>query len=223
MAVTRATFASMDEFAAWAAQKLVPRYFKASDYSGGTFTGYRDTGKTEPLWTFSTGFAPDMKAYRSATSYRQVNGTSLASDGFPQAAWLCANGVILDIGYRQMAAIITKTSTGETAAIIGGDQYTATSSGANITWLTGNSTDAAVYCTAYGDDTSITEAHSWIAHPANQTALCPFQTDAPLGSTSFTPYAYYMPFGQFYGLGHGKFTAAGKTYITNGHWAILDG
>ena len=58
---------------------------------------------------------------------------------------------------------------------------------------------------------------------ANQTVLSKFITSAAEGDVSYTPNAYYMPFGQYIGVGLAKFTMNSKRYVTDGYWVLLDG
>ena len=72
------------------------------------------------------------------------------------------------------------------------------------------------------DDTSTVTGFTFSPLAADQTQLVPFCTDAALGTTSYTPDAFYMPVGQYFGMGLGKFTANGDDYLSNGYWAFRD-
>lgn len=212
MAIAKTLFDSMADFVSWAESTLVPEYFGAVSYdtSTGTLTGYLDAEKTDPVWSYVSNNTPKMTAYKSASSSRTITGRALASAGFPESAWTCANGVIIYNDSRLMQAIITKNNSGKAMSVIGGG-------GNSPNYLYTN-----VYCTAWGDDPSITTGLSFTPIAGNQTSLVQFCTDAPVGSVSYAPNAFYMPYGQYYGAGLGKFTSDGKTYLTNGYWAILD-
>lgn len=224
MAITRIPFESMAAFAEWAAANLVPRYFAATAYASNTLTCYRDEEKTQPLWSFTSANQVTQSAYKSASVSRATPGKSLASPSWVKTAWVCANGVMLDCGDRFCCTIITKNNRGETTTVIGGgSSYAAACTGAVRASATSVTATATPYVTAWGDDTGITTSASFIAREENQTSLVPFVNDTPSGTLGYTPYAFYIPAGQFYNMGYGTFTAGGKKYLTNGYWAILDG
>ena len=58
---------------------------------------------------------------------------------------------------------------------------------------------------------------------AQQNCLVPFATNANIGDTSYTPYAYYIAMGTNYAIGFGKFEMGDSVYISNGYWAIREG
>jgi len=217
MAIQKLSFTSIEDFFAWAEEALVPAYFAAITTANDKLTGYRDSGKTEPVFEYEYGWSGKFTAYKSASVSRYVTGGSGYSAQIPEVM-TCKNGVIIGLGDPVYAyAIITKTNGGETATIIG-----ANSSG--VSYACGT-----FYCTAWGDDTTLTASTAFTPRDANQTCLVPFMTDAPYGRSniSFTPYAFYIPQGQYYNLGMGTFwTTDGSTfnkeYITNGYWAIQD-
>ena len=70
-------------------------------------------------------------------------------------------------------------------------------------------------------DTDI-EANTYTAKAGEQTLLCPFCTNANLGEPSYTPNAFWIPFGQYYSMGYGTLAMNGVTYLTNGYWCIKD-
>lgn len=215
MAISKTVFSSMAEFVAWAEANLIPAYFGAVDLdsSTNTFTGYQDAEKTKPVFQFIGGNSCSLKAYKDASTAVTVSGKSQASPTYPKNAYVCSNGVMINDLPRSMSAILTKTNRGIVAVAI---------VGTNGTWTSAVMTETTCYCCAYGDDTTITTATVFKPIDANQTAFVPFCTYAPYNTVSYTPKAFYLTQGQYYTAGDGKFTAGGKSYITNGYFALLD-
>lgn len=79
-----------------------------------------------------------------------------------------------------------------------------------------------VYSLTYADTYPVTY-YTVSPSVAEQTVLSPFITNAPAGTASYTPDAFYMPFGAYVGRGYAKFVMNGKMYLTDGNWAISDG
>ena len=208
MAITKATFSSLQEFSDWMQTNLVPEYFAAVSLDGSRLTCWRDTGMTEPLFAYE---APRVYAYKSASVVRDMTGVT-AAENYPSSAFKCGCGVLIADTTHSNHVIITKNNNGDTVTVISGRN-----NNQNPNFLYN-----LVFCTGWGDDTSITTGLSFTPIAGNQTSLVQFCTDAPVGSVSYAPNAFYMPYGQYYGAGLGKFTSDGKTYLTNGYWAILD-
>lgn len=206
MSIEKYTFASAAAFAEWAETGLAG-YFAATDFENNIFTGYRDAGKTEPLFSWTCASTNAIKAYKSASVSCSVGGGSNIA---PATALVCKNGVILYGTSGKGHAIITKNNSGATMCVVAGS-----ASGIATACVS-------FYCATYGDDTALTSAKTFTKRDANQTVFTPFATDAAIGSSSYAPNAFYMPEGPYYSLGLGRFSAGGKTYITNGYWAILD-
>lgn len=128
-----------------------------------------------------------------------------------KTAHTCTNGVILEFanaGNYIAWVLLSKTNNGAVAVVY--------SPG---TVPTGYS------ATAWGDDAvpATTGDMGFTARASYQTQFVPFITVPPGGSVSYTPNAFYMPYGNLFSSGNGSFIAGGKLYLTNGYWAILDG
>lgn len=64
------------------------------------------------------------------------------------------------------------------------------------------------------------KSHAFLPGKDDYTVLIPFTTHAEFGAISYTPNAFYMPIAQYRDAG--LLMIEGKTYITNGYWAVLD-
>ena len=131
----------------------------------------------------------------------------------------CGKGIIFDAHVRNasgaerlFAVLISKTSNGKVAVIFPATPPATTSGPQQYT--------TGLNHVAFGDSATESSVTTFSPESAQQTILCPFATNAAIGSTSYTPFAYYMPMCQNYNSGMNKFTAAGRTYITNGYWCI---
>lgn len=209
MAVSRHSFADAQEFTAWTAANLVPSYFGAVDFDDNWWYGYEDAEKTKPIIAYEFGWSPRFRVYKSPAVYNDITGVGGYSALVPNI-YTCGGGVLFDAIARNLCAIIAKTNNDVTASIIGG------SDNGDRGYF------AKVYAYALGDDTTITTQREFNTRASAQTCLVPFCTDATFGNSSYTPKAFYMPEAQYYSSGMGTFTAGGKTYLTNGYWAILD-
>lgn len=120
----------------------------------------------------------------------------------------CTNGAMLSFtsGSAFLSVLLSKTNQDRLAVILPKSlSYTTT-----------------FYCIAYSDTYPVVE-YAVSPSAAEQTVLSPFITNAPAGTTSYTPDAFYMPFGAYVGRGYAKFVMNGKMYMTDGKWVIADG
>lgn len=121
----------------------------------------------------------------------------------------CANGAFLVLNYlsegNMYSVMITKNNDGKVSFVFP-DSYSNRSYVCSLT---------------YSDSLPITY-YTVAQSVAEQTVLSPFITNAPAGTTSYTPDAFYIPFGEYVGRGYAKFTMNGKMYITDGYWAVRD-
>lgn len=145
-----------------------------------------------------------------ATAY--INDTTSAAKMFSQifvrAAYICSNGILIEYGntgYASMHVLITKTNNDKIAFII-----------PNVLRVG----DCTVYCLAWGDENANIFTHS--ATQANQTIAVPFGTRNVYGTSSYTPDAYFIAYGQYYNIGIGPISIDGTVFLTNGYWAIKD-
>lgn len=159
------------------------------------------------------------------TAYRTNGANPVSTNGGNQyfssttSIIMCDNGIILDSSYywnitRKFGALITKTNNGKVACIFSYGGTTSTSDNALYTQL---------QHVALGDSTTISTTTTFTPETAQQTTLCPFGTNADVGTASYTTDAYYMPMGQNYNSGLAQFSIGNDHFITNGFWAIRTG
>lgn len=213
MAIKRANISGLDNLATWLNANC------AGLFGSVTYSSSKLTATDKDSHTILEITAASCKAYRAASSYIESN---MASSGFGTTDVIaCDNGVILKTSYtynisRSFGVLIAKTNNDNRLAVIfsaGGTDST----DANYAYT-------ALKHVAWGDSTSITPTTTTFAPEAGQqTILCPWGTNPDTGQTSYTPKAFYLPTGQNYSQGIGKFILGADTYITNGYWAIKDG
>lgn len=160
----------------------------------------------------------DNSGSAQITAYADVSNSASGDysiNGHIQYAYKCSNGILLRIfnpnsGNMQWKAtiLITKTNNNKIAYIFSKVLLNTTSNLTNY------------YCVAWGDDG--TSDFTFTAKEAEQTLMCPFCTNANMGEQSYTPNAFWLPFGQYYNMGYGTLTMNGVTYLTNGYWCIKD-
>lgn len=207
----------------WMQDNLVPKYFASVRKDETTTQYFYVNANTDEGWamTFSlTGTNAYTAAIKSDNSFVQANFYGYSS-AVPYAqssyAAICENGAMLslyglDDSTSNTAAniIITKTNLDKTAIIL-----TSGVENTNARFYTG------VRCVTRSDALPA-QALTFSPISGGQTVLVPFSTETYDGAASYTPNAFYMPKGQYHGRGFGKFIADGKTYMSNGYWAVLD-
>lgn len=136
----------------------------------------------------------------SATYYYNVSQTI----GY---GYKCANGVLLSVtasGGKSAYILIAKTNNNKVAFVF------------SNAW----NANTVFYCVAWGD--ADVSTFTVTTKASGQTLMCPFCTNANMGETSYTPNAFWLPFGQYYNIGYGTLTMNGVNYLTNGYWCIKD-
>ena len=150
-----------------------------------------------------------ITAYANASNNASA---SYANGGSIKYAYKCANGIMLEIKSTNItlgACIsVSKTNNNKIAFIF--------STGlAAMPNRYGN-----YHCVAWGDGEI--SANTISGKTSEQTLMCPFCTNAIMGETSYTPNAFWMPFGQYYNMGYGTLTDGSSEFLTNGYWCIKD-
>lgn len=163
-------------------------------------------GDGNTLATIETGLT--IRAYINSSTSASV---SYFNSGYILYGYKCTNGVLLFVtgtsGY-QGHILISKTNNNKVAFV-----FSSAHASTTIVYTT-------YYCVAWGDyDTS---TFTFTGKSAEQTLMSPFCTNANMGETSYTPNAFWLPFGQYYNMGYGTLTMNGVTYLTNGYWCIKD-
>ena len=224
MGITRATVATVEALATWMQTNAVPGIFKSVTYSDSVLTATDADDNTVLTIHAGTGSVNQgyFRAYRAESNY-----IGFALSNFPTATGGgstiqiigCDNGFIIGctikVGYNDVnfASLFAKTNNDKPAIIFPSSP---------------NATSPQQYTTAlnhvaFGDSATISTTTTFTPETAQQTVMTPFATNADVGDTSYTPNAFYMPIGQNYAQGMGKFLLGADTYITNGYWAINDG
>lgn len=193
----------------WMNQYLVPNYFESIIISSGVINCYDADGHTVLTigpWS-SDNF---VKVYYDTENYSYFsNNIGMTSVTYASS---CSHGCLLSFGNSgsgHMEILITKTNNNITSIVV--------SKGS--TGLDLNS----MYCIAWGDVQPISSLSVTPIKTAQQTQIVPFVSNAPYGTISYTPDAFYIPVGQYYNMGIGQMTLNGNIYLTNGYWAIKDG
>ena len=132
-------------------------------------------------------------------------------------AYACANGVMLSVktGNYWAYIMISKTNNDRVAFIV---SYTSGNGASDLTPVT------KLFAVAWGDQGGPTVSNDFRFTPnvREQTVLVPFTTYSAYGVLSYTPKAGYFPVSQNYNTGDGRILLDGKSYISNGYWAIRD-
>lgn len=219
MSIVRAQVASLSELATWMQTNAVPNIFKSVTFSSGVLTATDADDNTVLEIHGGTGSVNQgyFRAYRAESNYI---GFTLST--FPMSTIQiigCDNGFIIGctikIGYGDVnfAVLFAKTSNGKVAIIFPSSP---------------NATSPQQYTTAlnhvaFGDSATMVTTTTFTPETAQQTTLCPFGTNADVGTESYTTDAYYMPMGQNYNSGMAQFSIGNDHFITNGYWAIRTG
>lgn len=226
MGVKRLLTKSFAVFAAFIQENLVPNIFKAATYDSetGVLTCTDDDGNVAleiKGGSTATSSAYFFRAYRTAAGgyiYQNFNAfPNTSGNGFDVIACdnglICTASVIAPNGYgRTFCFLLAKTNNGKPAIIFGElANDVAASSRQNISHV------------ALGDSETISTTTTFTPETAQQTTLCPFGTNADVGTASYTTDAYYMPMGQNYNSGLAQFSIGNDHFITNGYWAIRTG
>lgn len=212
MAVTRAQVSGIEALATWLNANATD-FFSSVTYTNGGLHAF-DTDGNEVFSASSSVF----------TAYRTSGANGISATGITSGLFgttniiMCDNGIILDTTYtrnvtRGFGVLIAKTNNDKLAAIFSyGDTVSTTE----------NYLYKQIQHVALGDNTTSATTTTITPEAANQTVLVPFATNADLTDVSYCPNAFYMPTGQYYSMGLGRFELAESTYITNGYWAIKE-
>lgn len=149
-----------------------------------------------------------IRAYINASTSASV---SYFNNGYVLYGYKCTNGVLLFVtgtsGYKAHI-LISKTNNDKVAFI-----FSSAHSNTEVSYTT-------YYCVVWGD--TETSTFSFTKKSVEQTLMCAFATNAAFGTVSYTPNAFWLPFGQYYNSEYGIITIGGVNYLTNGYWCIKD-
>ena len=209
---------------------LVPDYFP--EYTAGTqtstshpYTYYADAEKTKTAFycegqvvTISSSQYSQLiiRLYKSNSSYVTITGAaSTSGKQFNiQKVISCDGGVLVICDYGGF--IITRSNNGGTVIIANSNNTINVTNANQFKW-------SGVSSITYGDDTSSNARLSFTGTEHTQTQMVPFITKCPYGDVSYTPDAFWIPFGEFYSVTSGRFIGPDDmVYITNGYWAVRD-
>ena len=205
---------------------LVPTYFASATYDSSIGTSFKD-GDNNVLLMETERSATNSAwiLYKSASSSIALSyhSTNQADQTYVSKIVSCDGGVLIHMTGSNRSTpggdlIITRGNDGKTV-IIGNTNYTARGT---------TGTDQLYRYTKidmikWGDDTSANKRLTFTAAASNQTQMVPFTTYCKAGYISYTPDAFWMPFGEFYEVHVGKFLGPDDMeYVTNGYWAIRD-
>ena len=203
---------SMNTLADWMTQHLVPTYFGSVVATSSTTLNCYDSDGNIVLIIHpgSSSSNNAITAYASETvSISLTNNEGISKITY---AAVCSRGCLLTFSSGtngRMEVLITKSNNNITTVVF--------RKGLDGGQLGG------MYCVAWGDIDPISYLSVTPITTAQQTQIVPFLSNAPYGTISYTPDAFYIPVGQYYGMGIGQLTLNGNIYLTNGYWAIKDG
>lgn len=223
MSIVRAQVASVEALASWMQENAVPNIFKAVAYTDSvlTATDADDNVVFELNGGNGAGNSGFFRAYRAAN-----NSLGFALNLFPVSTMIdiigCENGFIFEAHVRNstgaerlFACLISKTNDTEPAIVFPSTPPSTSSSPQQYT--------TGLHHVAFGDSATMSTTTTFTPETAQQTTLCPFGTNADVGTASYTTDAYYMPMGQNYNSGMAQFSIGNDHFITNGYWAIRTG
>ena len=230
--VAQTTVSSMQALAAWISENAVPEYFASVTFDNGVIT-CKDA-ENHPLMEYDSDNG-SFSIYKTTGGSAEMFTTDtrvVPSAGSPAVAAKCGGGLMVLVnvsvsssgsGWYCLNFIITKNNH-DVTAVIAGYYYNPNDAGKEAGKQAANSTASrsGIHAVALGDDTSAAKTFTFTAHTRYQTQLVPFTTYAKPDEKSYTPTAFYLPCGQYYSIGFGKFQEGEKLYITNGYWAIED-
>lgn len=214
MAITRAQVSTPEGLAAW-----------LNENAGAFFSSVTQNGNQDYTVKDLDGNAVFRFSYTQFMAYRTNGANSISIPNGATGLFgttdiiMCDNGIILDTSYsynisRKFGLLISPTNNNKLAIIFSYGGTTTTSSNYLYTQL---------QHVALGDSTTISTTTTFTPETAQQTTLCPFGTNADVGTASYTTDAYYMPMGQNYNSGIAQFSIGNDHFITNGYWSIRTG
>lgn len=218
MAIIRAHVTGLSALATWLNENATAFFSRAGTDGTNVWSAWDNGGNK--VFNFASSW---IKAFRADNSAEVQTGnriSNIGSNGVDIIA--CDNGIIIDTnGYNpdgsgqtvRVGILIAKTNNDKVAIIFSCGESAMRST--NYLYLN-------LRHVALGDSTTIATTTTFTPEAANQTVLVPFATNAELADVSYCPNAFYMPTGQYYSMGLGRFELAESTYITNGYWAIKE-
>lgn len=218
MSIVRAQVTTLEQLAAWMQEHAVPNIFKSVEIANNIITATDNDDNTVLEIRGAKDGSDYFRAYRTTTGYLQIASRAFFNDTMNIIG--CDNGFLLDgnisdsNGYgRIWAALITKTNNDKVAVVFPSsvDGSAARKYYQNLQHV------------AFGDSPTMATTTTFTPEAAQQTTLCPFGTNADVGTASYTTDAYYMPMGQNYNSGIAQFSIGNDHFITNGFWAIRTG
>lgn len=227
MSIIVKNFTDTTQAVAYMRSTLVPTYFASVTYDSSYGSQFKDSdGNVLLRESGNRASSTNWYIYKSTSSYVYLNyGSANQQDQtYITKIISCDGGVLIHMTGDDRVTpsgglIITRGNDGKTV-IIGNTNYTArgdTSGTSQIYRYT------KVNMIKWGDITASNVQLTFNAQRINQTQLVPFTTYCNAQTTSYTPDAFWMPFGEFYEVNSGKFLGPnGVEYVTNGYWAIRD-
>ena len=221
MSITRAQVTTPAELATWMQANAVPNIFKSVTIDGASNITATDDDDNVCLY-IKYGYGGYFRAYSGESSYASIGMQYVVARSTASDVIGCDNGFMLSgkvedssLNQKNFAFLCTKTNNGKPAIIFQSDL---SKSGANVYTQT-------LHHIAFGDttSTSLYTTTTFTPESGQQNCLVPFATNANIGDTSYTPYAYYIVMGTNYAMGFGKFEMGDSVYISNGYWAIREG
>ena len=224
MSIVRAQVANVEALATWMQTNMTPNIFKSVTYADSVLTATDSEDNTVLTINGGNGAGSSgfFRAYRGSENYLGFdlnlfpNTTAISIIG-------CDNGFIFEADLRNapsgaqrlFAVLVAKTQLDKVAIIFPSTPPATTSSPQQYT--------TALNHVAFGDSATMSTTTTFTPETAQQTTLCPFGTNADVGTASYTTDAYYMPMGQNYNSGLAQFSIGNDHFITNGYWAIRTG
>lgn len=213
MAIVRAQVSGVQALAEWLDENATHLLQKVEkDASDDVWHGYDLDGKK--IFSLKSG---EFAAYRTDGG-DDIKSTLTGMFTGTNDIIMCDNGIIIaaafqyaGYGARYFSVLISKTNNESMACI-----FSVGSSATTILYT-------AVQHVAIGDSTTLSTTTTFTPESGQQTCLVPFATNAEIGTTSYTPDAFYIPMNPNYAMGIGKFVMGADTYISNGYWAIREG
>lgn len=228
MAIIRTFASTHQEMVDWLQENTVPSLFKSLTFVDNKLTGYDSSDKEIFKWALGNGGTGQGTGSGTINMYRVPDDPSTVvsvgnipsysgQTSAPIYLFKCDAGVFITqhytaSGYQYILNVImTKNNHGQFAVVMNASQ-----DGSNYSWNT------RFRPVAIGDRTGSVNQFSFSTSSQFQTQFVPFITYAQTDQVSYTPCAYYLPAGEYYGIERGIFTSESGTYVTNGYIALKD-
>lgn len=217
MAIKRAQVSSLSALATWMQANAVPSIFKSVTYENSTITA--TDADDNVVLEIKGGYGGYFRAFRGSDNYFSIGLQYIVKRNSASDIIGCDNGFMLtgqvedsSLDTKDFAFLCAKTNNDKVAIV-----YPSSYQTGNARYTT------ALNHVAFGDSATIATTTTLTPEAGQQNCLVPFATNANIGDTSYTPYAYYIAMGTNYAMGFGKFEMGGSIYISNGYWAIREG